>query len=131
MRFMKYALLLSIGIVAALLPLTAFAQGALTGTISGPVVDPSGLPLPGVSVTISSPRLQGVRTAVTTSHGDYIFPFLPAGEYAITFELPGFKPLKTTLGVKLSESTSFTAKLALATQTEEVTVVADAPGEPH
>ena len=128
MRLLRSTLFLSIAL-AALLPLPAFAQGTLTGTISGQVVDPSGLPLPGVSVAISSPRLQGVRTAVTTTHGDYIFPFLPAGDYAITFDLSGFKQLKTTLSVKLADTTSFNPKLALATQSEEVTVTAEAPGE--
>lgn len=127
MRLMRLAFLMSLA--TALLPLPASAQGTLTGTISGQVVDPAGLVLPGVSVTISSPRLQGVRSVVTTAHGDYIFPFLPSGEYTITFELAGFKPLKTTLDLKLSETKPFDASLALATQTEEVTVTAEAPGQ--
>ncbi|MEO5762337.1 MAG: carboxypeptidase-like regulatory domain-containing protein, partial [Vicinamibacteria bacterium] len=128
MRLPRFAFQLSIA-VALLLPLPAFAQGTLTGTISGQVVDPSGLAMPGVSVSLSSPRLQGARTAVTTTHGDYIFPFLPAGEYTVNFQLSGFKPVKTTIQVKLSETTSFDAKLALASQSEEVTVTAEAPGE--
>ena len=128
MRLMRSVVFLSIA-VAALLPAPAFSQGTLTGTISGQVVDPSGLPLPGATVALSSPRLQGVRSVVTTNHGDYIFPFLPAGEYTITFELAGFKSLKTTLELKLAESKPFDVKLGLATQTEEVTVVAEARGE--
>ncbi|MBK5256275.1 MAG: TonB-dependent receptor [Vicinamibacteria bacterium] len=109
--------------VAVWLAVPAFSQGTLTGTISGQVVDPDGLPLPGVSVSISSPRLQGVHTAVTTANGDYIFPFLPAGDYTITFDLAGFKPLKVTLDLKLSENRPYNARMSLAGQTEEVTVV--------
>ena len=35
------------------------AQGVQTGTIRGTVTDQQNLPLPGVTVTISSPALQG------------------------------------------------------------------------
>src|SRR5947209_18146887 len=39
-----------------------------TGTISGHVGDSQGLALPGVTVTVSSPRLQGGRTVVTSAN---------------------------------------------------------------
>lgn len=127
-RTMRFSLFL--GLTAAVLLVTpAFSQGTLTGTISGQIVDPSGAALPGVTVTISSPRLQGVRTVVSTNHGDYIFPVLPAGQYTISFELAGFKPLKTTFDLKLSEAKPFDVKLSLATQTEEVTVTAEASSQ--
>ena len=42
-----------------------------TGTISGRVVDSQNLALPGVTVTATSPNLQGERDAVTTTTGDY------------------------------------------------------------
>ena len=59
----------------------ASAQGNPTGTISGHVSDPDGLAVPGAAVTVASPVLQGLRTATTSSNGDYIIPFLPAGDY--------------------------------------------------
>ncbi len=114
---------------AALLAIPAFPQGTLTGTISGLVVDPDGLPVPGVSVTISSPNLQGIRSTVTTAHGDYIFPFLPNGNYTIAFQLSGFNPLKVSLDLKLSENKSYDARMKLATQTENILVTAEAPAE--
>lgn len=64
---------------------TVAAQGNPTGTICG-VVDPDGLPLPGVTVTASSDALQGVRTAVTSDHGDFMIPFLPPGVYLVICE---------------------------------------------
>ena len=73
------------------LTLPAFGQGNPTGTLSGRVVDTENGPLPGVTVTAASPVLQGVRTAVTSANGDYIIPFLPAGDYTVTFELPGLR----------------------------------------
>ena len=44
---------------------TAFAQGVQTGTIRGVVKDQQGLATPGVTVTVTSPALQGPRSVVT------------------------------------------------------------------
>ena len=76
-------------VALVLVAASAFAQGNPTGAISGQVVDPDNLALPGVTVTVESPVLQGVRTAVSSGNGDYIIPFLPPGDYTVTFELAG------------------------------------------
>ena len=49
----------------------AYAQsvGATTGAINGKVSDATGGVMPGVTVTIASPSMQGVRTAVTDAEG--------------------------------------------------------------
>ena len=47
----------------------AAAQETTTGSITGRVTDPQGLPLPGVTVTITSP--QGERTYVTDAQGKH------------------------------------------------------------
>src|SRR5262245_63314238 len=86
-----FALAIASGIAAA-----AAAQGNPTGAISGHVIDAGNLPVPGATVTVSSPALQGTRNAVTSANGDYIIPFLPAGEYDVTFELQGFQTVKRT-----------------------------------
>ena len=44
---------------------SAFAQGVQTGTIRGAVLDQQGLAVPGVTVTTTSPALQGSRAHVT------------------------------------------------------------------
>src|SRR5205809_7989726 len=83
----------------------ASAQGNPTGTISGHVVDPDGLAVPGATVSVASPVLQGVRTAITSANGDYIVPFLPAGDYQVTFELQGFQTVqRTNVPVKMAET---------------------------
>ena len=48
--------------------------------------------MPGVTVTISSPSMQGARTAVTNEEGAYRFPAIPPGDYEFTYELAGFRP---------------------------------------
>jgi Ca-activated chloride channel family protein len=90
-----------------------FAQGNPTGTLSGHVTDPDNLALPGVTVSVASPVLQGVRTAVTSANGDYIIPFLPAGEYAVTFQLQGFATLKQTVSLKMADTLPVNGKLTV------------------
>ena len=100
----------------------AFGQGNPTGTITGHVTDPDNLALPGVTVTAVSSVLQGVRTVVTSTNGDYILPFLPAGDYTVTFELQGFATLKQTLSVKVAETLPVNVAMKVASVTETVTV---------
>jgi protocatechuate 3,4-dioxygenase beta subunit len=59
------------------------AFAATTGTLFGTVTDGDGSALPGVTVTVSSPSLQGTRSAVTSAAGEYSFPILPPGVYRI------------------------------------------------
>src|SRR5437764_953347 len=81
-------------VVAALLAVAGNATAQTTnGTISGHAADQQGLALPGVTVTATSPNLQGARTVVTQGNGDYIIPLLPSGEYTVSFELSGFQRL--------------------------------------
>jgi len=74
----------------------AAGQKIPTGTLTGTVTDGT-LPLPGVAVTVTSPNLQGSRTASSTVNGDYIFELLPPGLYTVRFELQGFQSVETTV----------------------------------
>ena len=60
----RFTLALSV-CVLLLVPVAMFAQ--TTGTVEGTITDQSGAPLPGVSVELTSPNLQGTRTAVTSA----------------------------------------------------------------
>src|SRR4051812_23109078 len=78
-------------LVLLLLPATAFAQAALTGTVK----DASGAVLPGVTVEAASPALiEKVRAAVTDGSGQYRIVDLQPGTYSLTFTLPGFNVVK-------------------------------------
>jgi outer membrane receptor for ferrienterochelin and colicin len=107
----------------------AFSQGNPTGTISGRVADNQGLALAGVGVTASSPSLQGSRFVTTSINGDFIIPFLPAGEYTVTFELSGFKTRKQDVRVAVAESVPVNAALEIAQVAETITVVGEPPGD--
>jgi hypothetical protein len=75
--------------------LSAFAQGTITGSLTGTVTS-DGAPLPGATVTVTSPHLQGTRTAVTDANGNYNFVGLPPGEYPVRIELSGLQTTRTT-----------------------------------
>ena len=45
--------------------------------------------MPGVTVTVGSPQMQGQRAAVSGSNGDYLLKLLPAGDPALHFYLAG------------------------------------------
>jgi hypothetical protein len=75
-----------IAVVWALCSAPAFAQIG-QGRLGGLVTDAQGAVLPGVSVTVTSPSLQGNRTSVTEADGKYLFPSLPSGTYKIVFDL--------------------------------------------
>src|SRR6185295_6639448 len=63
---------------------------AQDGAITGKVTDSSGAALPGVSLTLSSVSVMGVRNVVTDEQGGYRFGLLPPGTYTVKLELPGF-----------------------------------------
>jgi len=58
---------------------TGQTVGATTGAINGKVVDSTNAVLPGVTVTISAPQMQGTQAAVTNEEGNYRFPGIPPG----------------------------------------------------
>ncbi len=114
-------------IVLLLTPL-AFSQSRETGSITGTVTDESGSPLPGVTVTISSPSLMGTRSAVTDARGVYRFPALPPGTYTVKAELQGFATVVHS-DIRLTTTVTLTVDIVMkpAALAEEVTVVAKAP----
>jgi len=117
MRFAK-CLICALGILALALP--AMAQ-VPTGTLTGHVDDGTAA-LPGVTVIITSPNLQGARTATTSVNGDYIFAFLPPGEYTVKFELQGFQTQETTVKVNAAQTQTVHATMPQTKVAEEVTV---------
>ena len=80
-------------------PVALFAQ--TTGTVDGTITDQSNTPLPGVTVTLTSPNLQGTRTAVTSADGRYRFPAVPPGSYTVTAELASFGKVQKKATVTL------------------------------
>jgi hypothetical protein len=104
---------------------TAIAQETTTGSITGRVLDPQGLPTPGVTVTVTSS--QGSKSAVTDTDGVFYVPFLTPGTYSVRAELQGFKAVEqANVDVQLGRRTEMNLKLEAGGITETVTVTSAA-----
>jgi hypothetical protein len=104
---------------------SAYAQGT-TAELVGAVTQ-TGQPLPGVTVTISSPSLQGTRTAITGAAGGYSFVALPPGEYTVSFQMEGMQRNVQRTTLSLAQTSRVDADLKLTAVTEAITVTASAP----
>ena len=104
------------------LPLLAQTTGTLTGKVTS-----GGADLPGVTVTISSPNMQGTRTAITNVNGDYNFSAIPPGEYSVRFELESMQPVNKTVRIGVAQTGRADADLSVSAISEAITVTATAP----
>ena len=84
--------------------------------------------MPGVTVTITSPSMQGTRTDVTSTDGIYRFSAIPPGEYKVTYELAGFETqIREALRVGLGFTATVNIELRVARLSESVTVSGQSP----
>jgi outer membrane receptor protein involved in Fe transport len=94
----------------------------LTGTVTT-----EGKTLQGVTVTVSSPAMQGTRTTVSGANGDYLFPALPPGRYNVRFELEGMQTITRKAELKLAETARVDSDLKVSKVAESITVTATSP----
>ncbi|HEY0372567.1 MAG TPA: TonB-dependent receptor, partial [Thermoanaerobaculia bacterium] len=107
-----------------LIAASAFAQ--TTATLSG-TVTADGAAVPGATVTITSPQMQGSRTSVTGDGGGYVFPGIPAGEYNVKVELAGMQTVEKRVAIGVGQSGRADAALKVAALEQAITVTAGAP----
>lgn len=125
---LKNSLLMTAVAVALTMPATeAFAQGRQTGTLRGTTVDSQGLALPGVSITVTSPAAQGIRSAVTGANGAYQLVGLPPGTYTVSHTLDGFQDLRQVAAVPLGGEVVVRATMRLSGVDTTINVTAVVP----
>jgi hypothetical protein len=82
-------------VIAALVCLSLLcavgAKAQSTASITGMVTDTSGAVIPGANVTLTNTATNVSQTQETSSGGDYVFPLLDVGTYAVKVEAKGFK----------------------------------------
>jgi outer membrane receptor protein involved in Fe transport len=107
----------------------ALAQGTTTGGLAGTINDSTGRVVPGATVTLSGPSLQGTRTATTDEIGSYRFRNLPPGTgYKVVASLSGFRDAtQENMQVFLGQEGTINLTLAPAGLAEQVTVTAAVP----
>ena len=121
-RMLRTALLL-----VMVAPGIAAAQDAV---LSGTVTDSTGLLLPGVTVEVRSTADDQAHTAVTDGTGTFTITDLPAGSYAVTFSLSGFRTVVRD-GVAVVVGATATLDVELPVQLEERVVVVGSRAQPR
>ena len=101
----------------------ALAQSVTNSALRGRVTS-EGQGLGSVAVGLTSPFLQGARTAYTSANGDYVFVGLPPGDYTVTFTLQGMQTVTKTVALTAAQEATLDATLAVAGVTAAATVTA-------
>ncbi len=119
-----------IAVLAALLLANtlAHAQGGVTTSLSGVVVDASGGIVPGADVAARNNATTAESRAVTGANGTFTIPALNPGVYTVTVALMGFKTAVLN-AVVLNAGTPGSVRVALEVGTVAETVVVQAASE--
>lgn len=122
MKAVKRSLAVVAVLLLAALPMLGQTLGSLTGTV---IMDNQ--PLPGVTVTITSPALQGQRVVYTDINGNYNVAALPPGDYDVAFTMDNMKTVNEKTKVTLGGTSRVNTTMQLSTVAESITVTATAP----
>src|ERR1700674_1295111 len=111
-------------IVIFLAALPAFAT--VFGTVRGIVHDPQHRPVQDVTVTLKAKVSSYVQIAQTDANGEFHFDAVPLGEYRVTASAASFVSEEQSIAVLSGAAPILHFELKLGSQTESITVSADA-----
>lgn len=117
--------LLPFFIFSFILGIAAHAQ---TAQVTGQIADATGAVIPGAEVTITNVETGFNRKAASNDEGYYTVPLLPPGNYRITVQKEGFKPIaqeNTRLAVEQTARLDFT--METGNVNEQVTITGNEP----
>jgi len=111
----------------ASVPARAQSQ-ATTGVIEGIVLDESGAPIPGATVTFKNTATNFERVVSTDTDGRFRGLLLPLGPYRVTVAMSGFATLvREGLNLAVGQAVNLSLVLKVSTVQEQVVVTADVP----
>jgi len=120
------ALILLVAVVASV-PARAQSQ-ATTGVIEGIVLDESGAPIPGATVTFKNTATNFERVATTNADGSFRGLLLPLGPYRVTVAMSGFAThVREGLNLSVGQAVNLSLILKVSSVQEQVVVTADVP----
>jgi hypothetical protein len=94
----------------------------------GTIQDPSGLPVPKAKVQAEDQATMVRYSAVSDERGEYHVLGLPAGQYVLTVEQPGFRMYRQSgITLRLADRTAIDVKLQVGQPSQSVEVTAAAP----
>ncbi len=97
---------------------------APTGIITGTVTDESGALVPHAKITITNRATDFMRAALANAEGFYSAPALPAGDYQVRCEQPGFRTTVRAATVQAGTTTAVDLSLQVGGGSEVVSVKA-------
>jgi hypothetical protein len=108
---------------------TAFAQDATSGSISGTITDSSGAAIKGATIVLTNTdRNQVERTLTTNSSGFYTATSLPLGNYLVKATSPSFATVVTNgIYLHVADALTVNERLKPGTAADTVTVTDQAP----
>jgi len=117
---MRYRFTVCLVILALAFAGTAVAQ--TTGSVLKGRVIYQDAGMPGVTVTVTSPAMQGQSATVTNAQGDYILRALPSGEYKVRFEIATFATLEYDVKMSAAQPRTLDAIMYPEAVQEEIVV---------
>jgi len=103
------------------------SQTLTSATVTGVVTDASGAIVPNAAVQIVQTDTGSIHKTVSTSSGEYRFPFLNPGDYEISVEAEGLVANRVRVHLVVGQETAVALKLAVKSLSETVDV--QAPNE--
>lgn len=98
-----------------------------TADVVGTVTNTGGGLLPNVTVTLENTETHIIKTAQTTSAGDYTFTLLNTGTYTVSVNATGFKAVTSQITLAAGDRARVDAKLPVGAVSETVNVEARSP----
>src|SRR5262245_14666530 len=118
---------LELSLVLSLVCTTLLFGQANTGSIRGTVTDSTGAVVPAAKIVLTNARTGVQSSSTTNSVGDYVFEFLPPGEYRIDAEVAGFKKfVRENITLDVTRQLRIDVGLEAGQVTETVSVTARA-----
>lgn len=117
-------------ILAAVVLLVASSRvsWAQSAQIGGRITDSTGAVVPDAKIVVANLKTGIDRNTTSNERGLFVVPLLEPGDYRITVEKQGFKPVsRSGITLHVMEKAEFNFTLELGSLTEQIEVVANAP----
>jgi len=122
----SWALFAALAVFLGLAP-SLYSQSDLT-SVTGTIHDPTGATVPNATVTVRNASTGAERKATTNSSGVYSITSIPAGDYTMLVEAPGFKRFEQSGNtLQANVASTLDATLTIGNATETVQVTSEAP----